>query len=727
VLEAELTLRDYMNLFLRRWWLIALCTVGCLAAALFWTARQAPLYESSAVVLINQASASDIFDPLNGASAYSYYAERWAENEARFVSSGVMSETAIERLGYEGYVDVATDDFADILTLSAVSTDPVEAQEVAQTYAETYVDIRQERFAADRVGTAVKLAERLAEVDLQIVDAVDQDLARLQLLRRDLADSLDLLTITVELADDSGAQIIDKAYLPGEPFSPSVNRNVMLGGVLGLMLGSGLALGLEALDRSVRSREMLESLTPGAPNLAVIPAFGKDQDQDRAVSLVTLHEPTSTAAEAFRTLRASLQYVAVDDDIRVLQIASAQSAAGKTTISANLAMTLAQAGLRVAVIDGDLRRPRLHDLFGVPQTPGFTTAIIGAESIQQCLHVVPGNLAAAPVVMPSGAIPPGPSELLGSEAAKSVIDTMRGFVDFVIVDTPPVLAVADTIVLAQHVDASILVVDAKKTTRADVALAYERLQQAGAPVVGTVLNKAAVRRGQHGYGYGYGYVADASPRAGVIGWFNRRPDDGLAVQKLATADIPAAVRNRRSGVSSAVKAPAPKPRAQPVQNEKAQPQAARNQPNDPKPAPSKPRSPMPTSDAVTRPKRTGSTGPAPASANGAAKAQAFNRKKRTGLDSGEPVRPRVNKPSSEPAPQQANNSAEPEPKPEDVHASRRIDREIEARLSQVSQLADDASAQALADPIGTAARRELAQARSVADSEWADDISITAD
>ena len=559
--QSELTLRDYLNIFRRRSWIVALGAALGVLGAFVLTARQTPLYQSSAVVLINQTSASEIYDPLGGGSPYSY-AERLAENEARFLGSGLVADAAIEALGYEAYIDVRTDDYADVLTIFATSSDPTEAQEVAQTYAETYVEVRKERFRAERLSTANKLAEQLAEVDLQLVDAGEEDRARLLTLRRDLADSLDLLSITVNLAENTGAQVIDDAQIPASPFTPRPNRNIVLGGVLGLLIGGGLVLGLEALDRSVRSREMLEALTPGAPNLAGIPAVKSARGREDL--LVTVRNPTGAGAEAFRTLRAALQYVAVDDQARVIQIASAHSAAGKTTVSANLAVALAQAGRSVAVIDADLRRPRIHQLFDVAQAPGLTSAIIGSAPLDRCIQKIPDVDGGKAWVMPSGPIPPGPSELLGSKAASAIISKLAELVDYVIIDTPPVLAVADTVVLSQHVDASILVVDAKKTRRADVVEAYERLQQASAPVVGTVLNKLSRRPGSSRYGYGYGY-GDGTGRAGVLGWFSRGGEDDTTVERLsdgesstmATASSPGSgapgsrtVRSERSAAST---------------------------------------------------------------------------------------------------------------------------------------------------------------------------------
>ena len=535
--DAELSLRDYVQIFLRRWWVVALTTIVCTALALVWTERQTPMYSSSASVLINQANASDLFDPV-GTGTGSAVAARMAATEARFLTSGLVSDEAISRLGYEAFVDVSEDKFTDVLTVTATADGPSQAQDIAQTYVETYVEVREQRFVNERTSIANQLVERLAEIDLQIANATDADRVRLEALRVDVAESYDLISLTAGLAESSGTVVIDKASLPEAPFSPQVNRNVALGFVLGLMSGAGLVLLLEALDRSVKSREILESLTPGAPNLAIVPSLGKSMQ--RRDTLLLHGDPTGPCAEAFRTLRASLQYVAVDDRARVIQVVSAHSGAGKTTVAANLALTLAHAGHKVVVIDGDLRRPRLHQVFGVEQVPGLTSAIIGAVPLSECIQRLKGE-GLNPFVLTSGPIPPGPAQLLGSSIAARVIEGLRTLADYVIIDTAPVLPAADTAVLSRYVDASILVVDASKTKRADVTLVFEQLELAGAPIVGTVLNKVRRRSGLFGSGYGYGYggyQADgAAKRSGLAGWFSRS-GDGAKIKQLRSNEIP---------------------------------------------------------------------------------------------------------------------------------------------------------------------------------------------
>jgi len=516
-----------------------LATTLFVVLALAWTASRTPLYSSSASVLINQANASDLFDPVSTGNAAA--GGRQVATEARFFTSGIVSDEAIDRLNFEAFVDVSQDSSADVLTVRATSPDPVEAQTIAQTYAEAYVDVREERFASERTATANELAERLADIDLEIATAAGADLIRLQSFRGDVAESLDLLNLTAGLAADSGIIIIDNASLPEDPFQPRTARNMALGLILGLMTGAGLVLLLEALDHSVKDRETLESLTPGAPNLAVIPALGKSIE--RRDMLVSKSDPNGLSAEAFRTLRAGLQYVAVDDSAHVIQIASAHSAAGKTTVAANLAITLAQAGYRVVVMDADLRRPRLHQLFDTPQVPGLTSVIIGTSSVNDCIQRVVGDNGSTLYVLPSGPIPPGPAELLGSSAGEKAIRQISKAADYVIIDTPPVLPVADTVVLSRYVDASILVVDASKTTQEDVTFAFERLGQAGAPVIGTVLNrvKRSFRVGGYGYGYGgYGGYAPADDvsQSKVASWFSRSRTDSAHIERLSDANIP---------------------------------------------------------------------------------------------------------------------------------------------------------------------------------------------
>ncbi len=497
-LDTELTLHDYLNLLRRRAWVVALVLIATIAAALAYSALKTPLYRSSAKILINQNTTANIFDPVSGVPVS--YAVRLGQNEVQLLRSELVGDEAEGRLGFDAREDVSVSiqTNADVLIVSGVSEDPAQAQLVAQTFAESYIDVRREQYISERLDTAAKLLDRIGEIDVQIQAAdAATDIARLEALRSDLADSFDRLSITADLADAASARIIDSAPRPTVPFEPRTTRNLALGGVLGLMMGVGAALLLESLDRSVKTRQAIEKATPGVPALALLPSL---QSPD---GVVTIDRPNGVEAEAFRSLRAALEFAEVDRKIQVIQVTSPSAAAGKTTVAANLAVVMAQSGHRVVVVDADLRRPRLHALFGAAQVPGLTSVVLGRTDLADSAVVLDtgnGRLS----VLPSGPVPPGPSELLGSDRAAKTFTKLREYADVVIIDCPPVLPVADALVLSRYADATVLVANARLTKRDALEHSVDQLRQAGAPLIGTVLNQVG-KRGLTGYGYGYGY------------------------------------------------------------------------------------------------------------------------------------------------------------------------------------------------------------------------------
>jgi len=503
---TELSLRDYIELLRRRWSVVVACFVATLVAAFLWSALQTPMYRSSANILINQNTANDIFDPVTGVSN----ADRVATNEVKLLESQLVRDEAEDRLGFEADISARAETRADFVVVSAVDADAARAQTVAQTYAESYLDVRRSEFVAERLETAEKLLDRIREIEAEIdqkieAQGADANTIREQSLRDDLADSYDRLTITADLGNNGSARIIDDAEVAGAPFSPRTNRNLMLGGVLGLMLGAACALLLETLDRSIKSRDALEDLTPGLPALAIIPAIKSEDD------VVSLANPDGSDTEVFRLLRAGIEFSSVDKRLQVIQVTSAGPSAGKTTVAANLAVVMAQSGQRVAVIDADLRRPRLHKLFDLPQVPGISSVIIGTDKSSAGSHAMDLNNGKL-WVFPSGPVPPGPSELLGSKRAASTFASLRNSLDVIIVDSPPVLPVSDALVVSRLVDATVVVANARLTKRDELEHALEQLEQAGANVIGTVLNEVKGRNGgplgYGGYGYGYGYGHD---------------------------------------------------------------------------------------------------------------------------------------------------------------------------------------------------------------------------
>jgi len=206
------------------------------------------------------------------------------------------------------------------------------------------------------------------------------------------------------------------------------------------------------------------------------------------LALITLQEPLSPQSEAYRTLRINLQYASLDEALDTLLVTSVGPDEGKTTSLANLAVTLAQAEQRVIVVDCDLRRPQVHQLFGLPNDRGLTTAILDEQALQapSLQHTGIENLR----VLTSGPLPQRPADLLGSRRMATLIETLKEQADMVLFDAPPVMSATDAAMLATQVDAVLLVMSAGQTRREDSLLAIERLQKVKARIIGALLQNA---------------------------------------------------------------------------------------------------------------------------------------------------------------------------------------------------------------------------------------------
>jgi non-specific protein-tyrosine kinase len=213
--------------------------------------------------------------------------------------------------------------------------------------------------------------------------------------------------------------------------------------------------------------------------------------------VVSTIDPKAPAAEAYRSLRTSVQFAALDRPLRTLHVTSPSPSEGKTTTLTNLGVALAQVGQRVIIVCCDLRRPRLHEFFGMSNELGFTSVLLGHVPAANALQDVPGVKGLK--ILPSGPLPPNPSELLSSPRAAEVLVALQGLADFVLVDSPPVIPVTDAAVLSGLVDATLVVATAGLTTRRQLRQAIETLEQVDAPILGTVLNRVG-----SGDSYGYG-------------------------------------------------------------------------------------------------------------------------------------------------------------------------------------------------------------------------------
>jgi len=321
----------------------------------------------------------------------------------------------------------------------------------------------------------------------------------------------------------SNIRVIDAAVVPAEPIKPRVLLNLAVGLVAGLGLGVGLAFFQEYLDKTLKNPDDVEQYLR-LPSLGVLPRFsianGKDAKGEEALiaagsnghhALAPGVQTSPQSVEAFRSLRTSV-LLSASPVPRLILVTSALPSEGKTTTTVNLGATLASLGHRVVVVDCDMRRPACHRSTGVENSPGFVQCLTGHVDLEAAVLPVPGvdNLS----VIPCGPIPPNPAEVLSSPLTADLLRRLRTRFDYVLVDSPPLLSVADSRVLATLVDAVVLVARAHSTPYDVVRRARTLLYGSGARILGVALNDIDFQRDRFGsqqyqYGYGYGYGSDA--------------------------------------------------------------------------------------------------------------------------------------------------------------------------------------------------------------------------
>ncbi|HSL83716.1 MAG TPA: polysaccharide biosynthesis tyrosine autokinase, partial [Thermoanaerobaculia bacterium] len=408
--------------------------------------------------------------------------------------------------------------------------------------------------------TAVR-RERALEAEIRAVrgELLDQgsagvELANLQVeieTSRDLMDKLLRQQSETEVAArlqttrESNVRIVDRALVPGRPFRPSLRENLMMGLGFGLMLGIGAVFLIEYMDRTIKTPEEVERRLL-LPNLAVIPdvaangrpgrggygygygygarkrrggrpllrSVGERREGTNGPSPIELlpHErPRLSVSEAYRALRTSL-LLSSAEELRVVAITSAGSGEGKTATSTNLAVVMAQLGRRVLLIDGDLRKPRIHEVFGISNRAGLVNILAGGEDPNR---VTKASDVTNLHIVPSGPIPPNPSELLASNRMRELLRRARSQFDLVIIDTPPVLAVTDATIIGSQSDGVVLCLRAGKVLRQDAGTCRDRLLMNDVKILGTVLNRHRETTGSgRKYYYYEAYVADAEAETG---------------------------------------------------------------------------------------------------------------------------------------------------------------------------------------------------------------------
>jgi capsular exopolysaccharide synthesis family protein len=359
------------------------------------------------------------------------------------------------------------------------------------------------------------------EKQKQEANKLNESAIEYSLLKRDLDTNRQLYEGLLEKLKEAGVsaglrsnnfRIVDVARVPTAPVEPNIPRNLAFAFMLGLTSGVGLAFLLEGLDSTVRTTEQAQMIS-GLPPLGMIPLGSRTAREGanpkrlviatskEAVELITQVRPQSQMAESYRALRTSLLLSNLGAPPKVIMVTSALPQEGKTTTSINCAVVLAQKGIRVLLIDADLRRPSIHKTLGMGPRSGLSNVLTGSATLQQAITRSPTlpNLD----VLPAGTPPPNPAELLASSNMRDVLQELRGQYDHIVVDTPPTLSVTDAVVLSPRADAIVLVIRSGQTTKQALRRSRDILMQVNAKVSGVLLNAVDLSSPDYYYYYEY--------------------------------------------------------------------------------------------------------------------------------------------------------------------------------------------------------------------------------
>jgi capsular exopolysaccharide synthesis family protein len=498
-MNEQFDLQEYLRPLLRWWWLLAAATLVAAAASFIYTASQPPLYLSQATIMVG----SSIQDP-NPSGGEFYLASQLAETYADIANRAPLHNATMTALGttWLPYYAVYQIGNRPVIQLQVYDVDPERGYIVAEELVRQIILLgpREEQARREfveqqltKLQDSITQTENLIiqrETELLTIDSA-RELAAKQTEIRALHDKLatlqrnyaDLLA-TTQRGRVNALSILEPASRPTEPVSSDLARNLLVAAFAGLALAAAGAYLLEYLDKTFRdSEEMRKTLDLSL--LGTVPAIGNVQEGSDE-KLIMMHNDPTAAVEAYRMIRTNLQFAAVAHSLRRLLITSAEIKDGKSLTAANISIALASAGKKVVLVDADLHRPTQQRLFKLYNHVGVTTALLtGADDVGQLLQptLVPGLS-----VLTSGPLPPNPAELLGTRRMEEVLSKLQEIADVVVIDSPPITAVVDSLILAAHVDGVLMVVRAQKTRRDLAQRALEALHKVQARVIGVVFN-----------------------------------------------------------------------------------------------------------------------------------------------------------------------------------------------------------------------------------------------
>jgi len=513
-------------------WLLILATAVA-AASSWWVVKdQPPIYQTSTTLMVGTT-----IQQVSPDYSEFYTAERLAQTYSELIKREPVLKATAAALGFEsdwralrGQISASLVAGTQLMEVRVIDTDPVRAKqladEVTRQLMNTVEQARPQGSSRTFIQEQVDVLPGEIQTTQEEINSLRAQLAETTSAReiQDLKTQISALETQVNswrstfaqyqlLLGDTGVNVlsvIEEAPVPSTPLGGRGTSQILLAAAIGLMLALGAAFLIEYLDDTVKTPDDVERKT-NLPTFGVIIRFPHADGEGPLTAL----EPRSSIAEGYRVLRTNLQFATMGlnkarqesgcdgSTGTVLLVTSSQPTEGKTTTVANLGVSLAQAGKKVLVVDGDLRRPSLHKLFKLQKDIGLTSLLLEREANLQFVAQKTGieNLR----VLPSGPVPANPAEVLGFAEMDELIKRLRTMADFVLIDSPPVLSVADTSVLAQKVDGVLVVVEAGLTRTEMFERAVTVLQRVKAHVLGTILTKVGAHRGAYSYDYYYYY------------------------------------------------------------------------------------------------------------------------------------------------------------------------------------------------------------------------------
>lgn len=528
-IELRLLLRPLV----RWWWLLAAATLIAATSSFVYTFFQPAVYESRTTLLVGSA-----IKELNPSSNQVFLAQQLAQTYAEIALHKPIQQATMSALGVDWlpYYTVQVTPNTQLVEIKVIDEDPLFARDFAANLAQqvilqgpaSQVEHNRQRFVDGQLQkledsitetedelvqkqqelTSLFSAREIANVETQI-DALEQKLTTMQ-------SNYAALLATTQRGAANALSILEPANLPDEPLSARLLINVLVAAVVGCTLAIGGAHLIEYIDDSIRDVEEAKQLF-GVPMLAMVPTLSSDYEKDKVIMLSNAPHP---AAEAYRMLRTNLQFAAVERALRLLLVTSPASADGKSLTAANLSAAYTRAGKRVILVDADLHRPSQQRFFQVMNNIGLTMSLFDHQiPIEELLQqtALPGLR-----VLSAGPLPPNPAELLSSQRMQEILCALRDLADIVIIDSPPVSAVSDALILATYVDGVLLVTHATDTSRAVARQTLQSLQQVCAALVGVVFNGVDQQDSSYTYDYSYNYYnADGSePGKALVQYLN---------------------------------------------------------------------------------------------------------------------------------------------------------------------------------------------------------------